>query len=286
MPGGRLRHAVSDRPGYSRADRPDASVHATPTPPTALAPPSRLQAVKRALRACLPSISASVGSEANYIAFADYLRQRTERPCGLIVGGGQMGKGMGPLARGGIDLVETDVVLGPRVMLACDAHNLPFPAETFDGVIVQAVLEHVVDPYRCADELHRVLKRDGLVYAETPFMQQVHLGAHDFTRFTHLGHRRLFRRFEEIASGAVCGPGMALAWAYQYFLLSFVGETALRGPVAAFARLTSFFLKYCDPYLIGKAAALDAASGVYFRGRKSARVLSDQELIRLYRGQN
>ena len=66
-----------------------------------------------------------------------------------------------------------------------------------------------------------MLKGRGVVYAETPFMQQVHMGPYDFTRFTHSGHRRLFRRFEEVESGAVCGPGMALAWAYQYFLLSF-----------------------------------------------------------------
>ncbi len=83
--------------------------------------------------------------------------------------------------------------------------------ESFDGVICQAVLEHVLDPYRCVEEIHRVLRPNGLVYAETPFMQQVHGGTHDFTRFTHLGHRRLFRKFAEVDSGVVCGPGMALA---------------------------------------------------------------------------
>ena len=55
-----------------------------------------------------------------------------------------------------------------------------------------------------------VYKDDGLVYADTPFMQQVHMGRYDFTRFTYLGHRRLFRKFEEIDSGAVSGPAMAL----------------------------------------------------------------------------
>jgi hypothetical protein len=35
-----------------------------------------------------------------------------------------------------------------------------------------------------------------------------------------------------------------------------------------FARLTSFYLKYFDYYLIDKAGALDAASGYYFLGRK------------------
>jgi SAM-dependent methyltransferase len=155
---------------------------------------------------------------------------------------------------------------------------------SFDGIIAQAVLEHVVDPYRCAEEMHRVLKTDGLIYAETPFMQQVHGGRYDFTRFTHLGHRRLFRRFEEIDSGAMCGPGMALAWSWQYFLLSFATSQMIRALIRVFAGLTSFYLKYFDYILIDRAGTLDAASGYYFLGRKGKDVLSDRELITGYRG--
>ena len=66
--------------------------------------------------------------------------------------------------------------------------------------------------------MYRVLKYDGLVYAETPFMQQVHMGKYDFHRFTHLGHRRLFRDFSQIESGVMCGLGMALACGYYYFI--------------------------------------------------------------------
>jgi hypothetical protein len=77
---------------------------------------------------------------------------------------------------------------------------------------------------------------------------------------------------------------MALAWAYQYFLLSFVTSKAIRGMIRAFARLTSFYLKYFDYYLIHKPAALDAASGHYFMGRKEGRSLSDRELIEYYKG--
>jgi hypothetical protein len=117
-------------------------------------------------------------------------------------------------------------------------------------------------------------------------MQQVHMGRYDFTRFTHLGHRRLFRKFEEIESGAACGPAMALAWSYQYFLLSFITSSFLRRFIDAFARLTSFFLAYLDYAVIDKPGTLDAASGYYFIGKKSNRVLSDKSLIRLYKGLN
>jgi hypothetical protein len=115
-------------------------------------------------------------------------------------------------------------------------------------------------------------------------MQQVHFGRYDFTRFTHLGHRRLFRRFEEIESGAVCGPGMALAWSYQYFLVSFTSSRILKSFLRIFANLTSFYLKYFDYYLINKPGTFDAASGYYFIGRKSEQVLSDRDLIKMYKG--
>jgi hypothetical protein len=94
----------------------------------------------------------------------------------------------------------------------------------------------------------------------------------------------LFRRFEEIYSGAVCGPGMALALSYQYFLMSFTSSRILRALFRDFASLTSFYLKYFDYYLIDKPGTLDAASGYYFMGRKTEQVLSDQDLVKLYKG--
>jgi len=181
-------------------------------------------------------------------------------------------------------LVESDVSFGPRTTLIADAHDLPFADGTFDGVVAQAVLEHVVDPYRCAQEMWRVLRPRGLIYAETPFMQQVHEGRYDFTRFTHLGHRRVFRGFEEIDSGAIGGPGMALGWAWAYFLMSFAGSRRARSILYALARFTAFPAKYFDYLLLGRPAALDAAAGTYFLGRRSEQVLSDRELIAQYRG--
>jgi uncharacterized protein YbaR (Trm112 family) len=241
--------------------------------------------VKRLLARSLPEISHNIRARANYRKFAELLLATSNRPIVLVIGGSVPGKGMDEiLTSGEIEFVETDVSFGPRTGLICDAHQLPFSAGSFDGVLVQAVLEHVLDPSRCVEEIHRVLNHRGLVYAETPFMQQVHGREYDFTRFTHLGHRRLFRGFEEIDSGAACGPGMALAWAYTYFLLSFAKSRIVRAMVVAFARLTAFWIKYFDYLIIDTPAALDAASAYYFIGRKSAKCQADRELIRQYRG--
>ncbi len=235
----------------------------------------------------VPKIDRNIKGRQNYNKLTKLLLSQSSAPKVLVIGGSILGTGIDVILKNSsIEFVESDVTFGPRTILMCDAHNIPFEDNSFDGVIVQAVLEHVVDPWRCVEEIHRVLKEDGLVYAETPFMQQVHGGRFDFTRFTHLGHRRLFRKFEEIDSGAVCGPAMALAWSYRYFLLSFATSSLLRRLIGVFVRLTSFFLTYFDYLLIDKPGTLDAASGYYFIGRKSDQVLSDTNLIKLYKGLN
>jgi SAM-dependent methyltransferase/uncharacterized protein YbaR (Trm112 family) len=237
------------------------------------------------IRDKLPRIDSNLKSRINYEKFAELVIKQSENPKVLVIGGSIVGQGMDAiLSVPSIEFVESDVSFGSCTKLICDAHDLPFDDQSFEGVIVQAVLEHVVDPNRCVEEIHRVLKDNGVVYAETPFMQQVHMGRYDFTRFTHLGHRRLFRKFEEISSGPVCGTGMALAWSYHYFVLSFVKTRAAQFLVTVFTRLTSFWLKYLDYYLIDKPGTFDAASGYYFIGLKSDKCLSDRELLKLYKG--
>jgi uncharacterized protein YbaR (Trm112 family)/SAM-dependent methyltransferase len=247
--------------------------------------PRTAAGIRRVLASLTPDISENRTASQTFTTLRDLLAAQTPAPRVLIVGGGTLGVGTQILfTLPSVDFVETDVTLGPRVALVCDAHDLPFADGAFHGVVAQAVLEHVVDPERCVAEMHRVLVKDGLVYAETPFMQQVHLGAFDFTRYTHLGHRRLFRWFVELDSGPTGGPGMALAWSYLYFLLSFSRTRVIRAILRRVAALTAFPLKYFDRLLNRRPGAYDAASGYYFLGRKSATPFSDRSLIEGYKG--
>lgn len=181
-------------------------------------------------------------------------------------------------------VVYTDVDMGPLTHIIADAHDIPFQDETFDAVICDSVLEHVVDPVRCVEEIFRVLRPSGFVYSITPFMQQVHMGRYDFMRFTHLGHRRLFRHFDEIASGVSNGPGMALAWSAERFLAGFFSGLKARSIARTLARFVVFPAKYFDRILARQPSAFDGASAYYFFGTKSSHVLSDRELVRQYRG--
>ncbi len=244
--------------------------------------PSRLSTL---LGKCVPGINRKIKSRHNFEKFVSLLHDQESAPKVLVIGGRVAGQGMESLlVNPSIELVESDVAFGPRTAVICDAHRLPFESGSFDGVVAQGVLEHVVDPYKCVKEIHRVLRGRGLVYAETPFMVPGHCERYDFTRFTHLGHRRLFRWFDEIDSGAVCGPGMALAWSYRHFVMSFTTSGMIRKILYVFTAFTSSFLKYFDSFLIDKAGTIDAAAVHYFLGRKSDTALPDRELLKKYRG--
>lgn len=193
----------------------------------------------------------------------------------LVVGGGAIGDGLERLYAGSYQVVGTDVYPSPNIALICDGHKLPFADASFDAVVIQAVLEHVVSPDRVAAEVHRVLKPAGLVYAETPFMQQVHEGAYDFTRFTSSGHRWLFRGFEEIDSGSVLGPGTALLWSIAHYVRS-IGLGQRTATV-----ITALFFWVRKLERPGRLA-LDSASGLYFIGAKSTETMHPNQLPAYY----
>jgi len=202
----------------------------------------------------------------------------THRPVVLVIGGGAIGAGTDPLYTAqGIEIVGTDVYASTNTDVVADGHFLPFQNETFDAVWIQAVLEHVLDPPAVVEEIHRVLKPGGIVYADTPFIQQVHEQAYDFTRFTLSGHRWLFRRFEEIDSGPVGGAGKALVWSIRYVALSLGLNTRL----ATLAALPFFWLRFID-YFAKPGPKSDAASGVFFFGRRSDRALNAKDMLRYY----
>jgi SAM-dependent methyltransferase len=241
------------------------------------------------LERLLPTHTNKFSSRRNAARFAEELKKRFERPTILVVGAGSGGPGPG------IDVLVTDPLF--RIVnsdknptnpsyIDADAHNLPFPDSSFDGLVIQTVLEHVFDPYRCVGEIHRVLRPGGIVYSVTPFMQQVHGAEFDFTRFTFLGHRRLFRDFAEIDSGITAGPGSSLAWAWEYFWLAIFSSRRglFRRIIRGLSRVSMFWAPLLDPWISKRIGAYDAASELYFIGSRADVPLPDDELLKQFRG--
>ena len=183
-----------------------------------------------------------------------------------------------------VNATYTDVAFGENVQCIADAHDLPFIDNSFDVCIAVAVLEHVADPYRCVEEIMRVLKPRGYVYSETPFMQPVHMGAYDFTRFTFLGHRRLFRFFEEIRSGIAVGPGTSTGQILRHSIAAISDKPGAKKWLNLIGLLVSYPFRWLDYLSRTNLSAYDSSSGFYFFGRLSQELISDRELIRLYRG--
>ena len=101
--------------------------------------------------------------------------------------------------------------MSPGVHYHYDAADLPSDwADKFDLIVCNAVLEHVPDPVKVISELHRVLKKGGMIWVEVPFAQPFHCRADyvggkdsynmggDYWRVTTMGMRIWMKTFEEI----------------------------------------------------------------------------------------
>ncbi len=180
--------------------------------------------------------------------------------------------------------IYTDVAFARNITCICDAHDLPFLDATFDAVIAESVLEHVCDPQRCVAEISRVLKPNSYVMAMTPFLQPVHMGAHDFTRFTFLGHRRLFRYYDEIHSGMCGGTLYSLTHLIKHIMICLSDKPTMQSILYLLGLTLTYPLQYFDKLFSRTDAAFNAGCAFYFLGRKRATPISDRDIIGMFRG--
>jgi SAM-dependent methyltransferase len=220
-------------------------------------------------------------SARNAVSFRDQvLSHGIERPLVLMIGAATKGAGTdGLYETEAVRQIAFDIYPSAYTHFIADAHQIPLASGSVEGVCIQAVLEHVINPEQVVSEISRVLKPGGLVYAETPFMQQVHEGAYDFTRFTELGHRWLFRNFETISRGALGGPGLSFYWAAKYFLRGLTRSRLLSDVLSL-----PFALAALMDGMIGEDHKTDGSNGAYFLGRLTGTSIPLSSIIDEYRG--
>lgn len=223
--------------------------------------PSRAMSAGRRFQRLLRGMSGRQGAGNRFL---DEVRLRTvgRRPRVLIVGGASVGVGCEALVHApDVDVVSFDVYRTEHTTFVADGHRVPLSDACMDGVWVQAVLEHVYSPARVVSEIARVLRPGGVVYAETPFLQPVHEGAYDYTRFTPSGHRLLFGGFTHIDFGALGGPGAAAGLAIR----GLVGGLTRSAGLARVAYAVTLPLGLLDRLLSPRWRA-DFSTGAYFLG--------------------
>lgn len=90
-----------------------------------------------------------------------------------------------------------------------DVTCTPLQNGSVDCILCTEVLEHLPNPQSCVDEIHRLLREGGLVFASVPFFYPVHADPYDFQRFTEDGLRYLFRNFKSLEIYSMGGyPGV------------------------------------------------------------------------------
>jgi SAM-dependent methyltransferase len=250
--------------------------------------PTALRRKLDSLLRWLPTSERNVAAKRNFARLAHLLRVRAasgRRPRVLLIGSPHTDGAEGLLGRPELEVIETDIAFASSTNVVCDPHDMPFADDVFDAVVIRGVLDGVLDPPRVASEVHRVLAGDGLVYSEAGFVRQTDVGALDFNRFTHLGHRRLWRWFDEIESGAESGPAAALLRAIEHFFRSFLGESRLARPtIRQTVALAGFWLKYLDHLLVRRPGGIDAASATFFLGTRRETPLPDRVIVAGFRG--
>ncbi|MCH7883413.1 methyltransferase domain-containing protein [Patescibacteria group bacterium] len=89
-----------------------------------------------------------------------------------------------------------------------DIHNLPFADDSQDAILCISVLEHIENPIRACQKIHRVLKPNGYGFIYAPFLYYYHAekGYYgDYWRFTRDFLAFLFKDFSYMEVQSIRG---------------------------------------------------------------------------------
>ncbi len=152
----------------------------------------------------------------------------------------------------------------PNVDVVADAHCLPYADNSVDIIYCEAVLEHLHTPFIAVQEMARVLKQNGKIYACTPFLQPYHGYPNHYQGFTLTGHVNLFESagLKVIKSGSCVGPVYTVVSMISVFIETYVQSQIGRALKFAWGCL-SVFIKPLDILFGNKDNAHIMASTTY-----------------------
>jgi SAM-dependent methyltransferase len=170
------------------------------------------------------------------------------------------------------DVINLDMTPFRNVDLVGYALRLPLADNSVDFLINTGLLEHVESLPAVLAEFHRVLKSDGLLYTEIPFMQGFHPDPTDFERLTYQGLTREMARFRIDEMEVSSGPFSNICWSVREALACLcTGRQAFTWTWMAVGWLT-FWIKYLDKLAVGKPYAHRFASSYYVIAGKNGHV--------------
>jgi SAM-dependent methyltransferase len=207
-----------------------------------------------------------------FLRWAPQLAFQTAPALGATIAGLPAGTRIADLGAGGRRATPATICVDMALLrgtnVVADVHRVPFSNESLDCVICTGTLEHVADPNRVVQEIHRILRPGGIIHIEIPFLQPFHADPNDYHRWTLPGLEQFCESFgfEKVRSGVHMGPASALAVILQEFFALFAPGAQGRKVVRVGMRFALFWMKYLDYLLIGHEMAHVVASGCYFVG--------------------
>lgn len=169
------------------------------------------------------------------------------------------------------NVLNLDLEKNQFVDIIADVHDIPLEDSSVDAVIVTGLIEHIKNPVSAVDELYRILKPNGTIFASVPFIQPYHPHPTDFQRFTIEGIEMLFNKFETIELIKTRGSGSTISWILQEFfsiLFSFNNKKAYK-ILKVFFAYVFYLLKYLDKLLEKNQFDYIIASSFTYIGRKN-----------------
>jgi len=160
-------------------------------------------------------------------------------------------------------IINLDISLYPGVNIIADGHKLPIKSNSIGCVYSNAVLEHVARPWIVADEIYRVLKDNGIVCINVPFLNVIH-EVYDFYRFTPQGLKILFHKFDEIKSGISSGPSSFITYFIPEFVSLFFPTSFIRNLIKDLFSILFYPLKYLDHFIKKRDRFKVIATSFYF----------------------
>ena len=111
-----------------------------------------------------------------------------------------------------------------------DAEDLPFSDESFDVVIMDAVLEHIPDVGKAISEVARVLKPGGVFIGYVAFMECFHEISYSHLSFKALEHYSKINgmKLEKISGGSAFGIDYHLAVLFYPLPFGFIRKILSR----------------------------------------------------------
>lgn len=164
--------------------------------------------------------------------------------------------------------VNLDILPYTSVDVVGDARRLPCADDTFDLIVSNSMLEHIVQFHEVISECYRVLKPGGYIWMCVPQVCGRHHTV-DYWRWTLPGLKETLKRFEIVSEGARIGTGPFMA-----LLMEATVEAALPRPsffkeiIRTCILWIALPIRFIDRIAAGSQMFLHYAHTIYVVGKK------------------